>query len=82
MTEKPYQLMCTYLKGEFFISTIYRQASTIEPMWYFETMVWKWDEKTKTRGEILEIEDSGISEEIAIENHLELCKKMNNLISA
>jgi hypothetical protein len=40
MEKKQYQLMCTYLKGKYFISTIYRQSSAmIEDCWYFETMV-------------------------------------------
>lgn len=72
--------MCTYLKGKFFISTIYREASTIEPMWYFETMAWEWDDKTKTRGAIVEMDDSGVSEEMAMDNHLLIVKKLNELI--
>lgn len=80
MGKKQYQLMCTYLKGKFFISTIYREASTIEPMWYFETMAWEWDDKTKTRGAIIEMDDSGISEEMAMDNHLSMVKKLNELI--
>lgn len=51
MEKKQYQLMCTYLKGKYFISTIYRQSSAmVEDCWYFETMAWEWDEKTKKRG--------------------------------
>lgn len=80
MEEKPYQLICTYLKKRFFISTAYRKASTIDPMWYFETIAWEWDEKTNTRGAIIEIDDSGISEEMAMDNHLLIVKKLNRLI--
>lgn len=82
MKKKQYQLMCTYLKGKFFISTIYREASTIEPMWYFETMAWEWDDKTKTRGAIVEMDDSGISEEMAMDNHFLMVKKLNEMIVA
>jgi hypothetical protein len=78
MEKKQYQLMCTYLKKRFFISTIYRESSTTEPMWYFETIVWEWDDKNKIRGAILEIEDSGFSEEMAIDNHLLIIKKFND----
>jgi len=67
--EKSYQLIASYVKRKYYISTIYRQASTDEPMWYFETIVWEWDNKTKKRGEMLEIDDSGTDEEQAIENH-------------
>jgi hypothetical protein len=80
MEKKQYQLMCTYLKGKFFISTIYREASTIEPMWYFETMAWEWDAETQKRGSIVEMDDSGISEEMAMDNHLLMVKKLNELI--
>lgn len=60
MENKEYQLMCTYLKRKFYISTIYRKASTIEPMWFFETIAWEWDDKNKARGAIVEIDDSGL----------------------
>mgnify|MGYP003613822819 CR=1 FL=1 len=83
MEKKQYQLMCTYLKGKYFISTIYRQSSAmIEDCWYFETMAWDWDDKTKTRGSIVEMDDSGISEEMAMDNHLLMVKKLNELIIA
>jgi hypothetical protein len=80
MEKKQYQLMCTYLKGKYFISTIYREASTIEPMWYFETITWEWNDKTKTRGVIVDINDSGINEEMAMDNHLLIVKKLNESI--
>lgn len=81
MEKKQYQLMCTYLKGKYFISTIYRQSSAmVEDCWYFETMAWNWDEKTKQRGSIVEMDDSGIDEYMAIDNHLLMVKKLNNLI--
>ncbi len=76
--KKSYQLMCTYLKNKYFISTIYRESAMIHDCWYFETMVWEWDDKTKQRGEILEQEDSGMSEDAAINNHLLIIKKLNN----
>jgi hypothetical protein len=79
--KKQYQLMCTYLKGRYFISTIYRESSAMVPdVWYFETMAWEWDDKTKTRGEIVEMEDSGMYEEAAMNNHLLIVKKLNQLI--
>jgi len=53
----------------------------IEYCWYFETIAWEWDEITKKRGSIVEMEDSGISEEMAITNHLAILVKLNNLIS-
>lgn len=81
MERKEYQLMCTYLKRKYFISTMYRQSSSmIEDMWYFETIAWEWDDKTKTRGAIVEMDDGGITEESAMGNHLLMVKKLNHLI--
>jgi hypothetical protein len=81
MEKKEYQLMCTYLKGKYFISTVYRQSSgMIEHCWYFETIAWDWNDKTKERGGIVEMDDSGIDEEIAMGNHLLMVKKLNELI--
>lgn len=77
---KAYQLMCTYFKNKYFVSTIYREASTIEPIWYFETMVWEWDSKTNTRGSIIEQEDSGYDETMAMQNHFIMLQKLNKLI--
>ena len=82
MEKKQYQLMCSYVKGKYFISTIYRQSSAmIEDCWYFETMIWDWDDKNKTRGSIVEMDDSGIDEDMAIDNHFWWVKKMNYLVN-
>ena len=78
---KGYQLIASYVKQKYFISTIYRKSSAmIEDCWYFETIVWDLDEKTKKRGSIVGMDDSGISEEMAMDNHLLIVKKLNNLI--
>jgi hypothetical protein len=77
MEKENYQLICSYIKNKYFISTVYRRCSAVlaSDIWYFETIVWEWDSKTRKRGEMLEMEDSGISEIRAIESHLEICKK-------
>ena len=72
-----YQLIASYVKKKYFISTMYREASTMEPMWYFETIVWEWDAKTRRRGKMLEQENSGIDEEMALDSHCALVKKFN-----
>jgi len=72
---EPYQLLCSYVRNKYFVSTAYRRASTLEPMWYFETIVWEWNQKTRERGEMLDMEDSGIFNEQALENHFKICKK-------
>lgn len=47
MEKKEYQLICSYVERKYFVSTAFRRASTIEEMWYYETMVWEFDDKTK-----------------------------------
>jgi len=73
--EKEYQLICSYIKRKYFISTAFRRASTMEEMWYFETIVWEWDNETRKQGKMLDMEDSGIGEEMAFNNHCRLIKK-------
>lgn len=77
---KPYQLICSYLKDKYYISTIYRMASTYVEMWFYETAVFEWDKKTRTKGELISIEDSGSSEETALYKHLSIIKKLNDSI--
>jgi len=82
MKKEQYQLLCTYLKGRYFISTMYRESSAaVEAKWYFETIAWKWDPKSKTIGSIVEMDDSGINEDMAIGNHTLIVLKLNNLIT-
>ena len=77
MKEKqPYQLLCSYVKNKYFVSTAYRKASTYEPMWYFETIVWEWDSETRKRGKMLDQQDSGSWEDVAFHNHFELIKDL------
>jgi len=75
--DKGYQLIASYVKQKYFISTIYRRASTMEEMWYFETIIWEWNNKTRERGKIIEMDDSGISEDMALDNHCAWAKKFN-----
>lgn len=78
-TEKQnYALIQTYLLNKYFISTIYRQCSAVNyDGWYFETIVWAWDGIKRERGEMLDMEDSGISEAVAITNHLKIIEKLH-----
>ena len=68
-------LIQTYLRRKYFISTIFRRASTPQEIWYYETIVWEWDNETKERGAILDSMDSGRTETLAIINHAELYNK-------
>jgi len=74
---KEHQLIQSYVSEKFFISTAYRRCSAVlaSDFWYYETIVWEWDAKTKKRGSILEIDDSGHSRIIALCNHANLCSE-------
>jgi len=76
--QKEYQLICSYVKHEYFISTAYRKSSALSqpPMWYFETMVWEWDNKTKETREWLNQVMSGVTEEQALESHFGIIGKL------
>jgi len=76
--DKSYQLIASYVKHKYFISTAFRRASTIEEMWYFETIIWEWDFKVKKRGKMLDMENSGISEKQALDNHFKMIQKLIN----
>ena len=75
MTEK---LIQSYVLERYFVSTAYRRASTAEPMYYYETIVWEWDKDTKERGEIIETADSSGYYKVALENHLSICQKLSD----
>lgn len=74
--KKPYQLINSYVDGKYFVSTAYRKASTAHEVWYFETIVWKWDNNTQKRGKMLEQRDSGLNQEFALINHFEIIKEI------
>jgi hypothetical protein len=81
MEEKEaYSLVQTYLLQKYFISTAYRQSSVMmsSPPWYYETIVWEWDEKTRKSGSILYMGDSGNSPEYAIKQHFKIVEKLHN----
>ena len=75
MENKEYQLLCTFLKDRYYISTMYRKstANTANP-WHFEIIIWEWNA-------MVEIDDSGTDEEQAIVNHFTAVKSMNLLIA-
>jgi len=70
-----YNLVQTYVKRKYFISTAHRKASTLEEMWYFETIVWEWEHEKRKVGKMLDSMDSGSIEEAALVNHFEEVKK-------
>ena len=70
MSEK---LIQSYVKEQFFVSTIHRKSSTMPSMWFYETMAWEWDKGNRHRGELISQDDSGISEDLALDDHMLIC---------
>ena len=81
LENKAYQLIQTYYKQKYFISTAYRRASVscCPDMWYFETIVWEWNKETRETGRMLEQDDSGSSERVALKNHFSLIEKLDKV---
>ena len=76
MEEREYSLITTYFK-EKYVSTIYRRASTFEPIWYFETAVFEWNPREKKVGKLISMIDSGMCERSAIKSHFLIVEKLN-----
>ncbi len=74
--KKEYQLIASFIKGKYFISTVYRRASTLHEFWYFETIIWEWDFSTKERGKMLAMENSGNEEKEALRNHFLMINRL------
>jgi hypothetical protein len=79
MENQQYQLMRSFLKDRFFISTIYRESSCLDGGWYFETIVWEWNKETQQKGSIIEMDES-YSEENAIKVHCLIVLKLNKTL--
>jgi hypothetical protein len=43
----------SYVADKYFVSTAYRESSAPEGGWYYETIVWEWDNVTKKVGTML-----------------------------
>ena len=85
---KEHKLIQSYVIEKYFISTAYRRCSAVlaPNLWYYETIVWKWDQETRKRGHILDSQDSGSYPEMALRMHCELCAeyglKSNDVLHA
>lgn len=69
-----YSLIQTYLNAKgYFVSTAYRKFYSIYASgWYFETLVWEWDNKTGERENIVYQGDPGSIPEVAYARHAEI----------
>ena len=59
----------SYVADKYFISTMWRESSAMEGGWYYETIVWEWNNKTKDCGDMLFM-SSGLA------SHFECCRKL------
>ena len=69
MDKKEHKLIQSYFREKYFISTAFRRASMPEDIWYYETIVWKWDKNTGKRGDMIDSQDSSSMPEIAMVAH-------------
>ena len=74
--KKENKLVQSYYKEKYFISTAYRESSGGFGHWYYETIVWVFNKKTKERGKMLLIEDSGTEENGALLEHYNIMVKL------
>jgi hypothetical protein len=74
--KKEYNLISSYLLNKYNISTGYRQGSDIYGTWYFETIIWEWDDKIKDRGKMITIEYSGKNIKTALAAHFSLINEL------
>ena len=71
-------LIQSYVLNKYFVSTIHRESSVWEydNDWYYETIVWEWDDETRKRGKMISQDYSGAVEIDALEEHFTICKKL------
>jgi len=72
---KAHTLIQSYVLRRWFVSTAYRRSSVcmLDPPWYYETIIWEWDEEARMQGEMLAVKDSGSYPEMAAKNHAGIC---------
>ena len=73
------KLIQSYVNDKYFVSTGYRESSAaVTPVpWYYETLVWEWDAKTKKRGEMLPIQEASGYRTGALEKHIDICEALS-----
>ena len=78
-------LIQSYVKGRWFVSTIYRQSSAaLNPDgWYYETMVWDWNaERREREPNFIAQYDSGLTEPHAMAHHLSICQSLPHSLTS
>ena len=78
MDDQSHQLIQSYVLDKWMVSTIHRASSAclVPEAWFYETIVWKWDRKTRARGDQVFMDDSIDFEIAALEDHTAICAKL------
>ena len=73
--EKAHSLIQSYVMRKYFVSTAYRRSSAAvsPPPWYYETIIWEWDDKKRECGEMKAVMDSGRTPKVALRSHFGIC---------
>lgn len=74
------KLIQSYVCDKFMVSTIHREssASVNPPLWFYETLGWEWDTKTKRRGKWIIEKNSGNTKARALKSHFGICHRLAN----
>lgn len=72
------KLIQSYVVEKYFVSTVIRKcnALTEAQLWYYETIIFEWNNETKKRGKILECINAGDTPESAIMEHGNTCLRL------
>lgn len=77
------KLIQSYVQERYFVSTVYRPTSCDNDpsRYYYETMVWEWDARTKERGALVDSHDSGWYRKGALISHADICERLTEALS-
>ncbi len=77
LSDAEHTLIQSYVARRWFVSTAYRQSSAaLNPCWYYETIVWEWDQKTRKRGNLIFTDGGSSAPVIAMRYHAKICEIM------
>lgn len=61
----------------YFVSTIYRQSSSMMGGMFYETLAWEWNDKTQERGEMIHMDYRGAHyRAAALVDHAAICARL------
>jgi len=76
--DKEHSLIQSYVIRKWFVSTAHRQSSAAinDPPWYYETIVWEWDNEKKERGKMIAMSDGKYAKKSALKQHFGICMNL------